>query len=315
MLTLLESQYRALDMAANNSRLIFEGGAGTGKTLLAVEMARRSAEQDRHVLFTCRSALVLAQVKRGLDQPGVDVIPFDRIPLDAREQYDQVVVDEAQDVVTEGFVDMLESRINGGWEDGRWALFADFNNQQGFENDVGPSERDRVQALGKPAMIRLNDNCRNTRQILSATQAATGADLGVSVAGSGPEVEFFVAKSHQSALERLKAVLDRLEQEGVDAGNTLLISTQPLERSLFAGLPAQYMARIDQISEKSLTEGRLSRYLFGSTRDVKGLESRCAVLVDIGFETPGTIPHLYVGMSRARAVLFVIADHAEQSQR
>src|SRR5690606_9437025 len=65
---LTATQYRALDASARNERLIFEGGAGTGKTMLAAEMCRRHAADGRSVLFTCRSETLAGFVRA---QPGM----------------------------------------------------------------------------------------------------------------------------------------------------------------------------------------------------------------------------------------------------
>jgi len=48
-----EEQFAALDAMDRNPRVIFDGPAGTGKTLLAIEAARRAAVAGRRVLFLC----------------------------------------------------------------------------------------------------------------------------------------------------------------------------------------------------------------------------------------------------------------------
>ena len=56
-------QYRALDQMESNPRLIFSGGAGTGKTMLAVEKARRAAFNGQHVLLLCYNKLLGAKLR------------------------------------------------------------------------------------------------------------------------------------------------------------------------------------------------------------------------------------------------------------
>jgi hypothetical protein len=53
LIALTEEQYDYLDIAATNSRSLVIGAAGTGKTLLALEHARREAEAGRTVLLLC----------------------------------------------------------------------------------------------------------------------------------------------------------------------------------------------------------------------------------------------------------------------
>lgn len=58
LLGLTEEQYVRLDELQDNPRCLFEGAAGTGKTLLALEFARRSAHADRHTLLVCFNKLL-----------------------------------------------------------------------------------------------------------------------------------------------------------------------------------------------------------------------------------------------------------------
>lgn len=55
LLRLTEEQYRALDEMAYNDRVIFEGPAGTGKTLLAIEATRRALDSGERVLLVCHN--------------------------------------------------------------------------------------------------------------------------------------------------------------------------------------------------------------------------------------------------------------------
>ena len=58
MIRLAAQQYTILDGLAKNPRMVIEGSAGTGKTLLAMECARRHAAQGRRVLFVCFNRLL-----------------------------------------------------------------------------------------------------------------------------------------------------------------------------------------------------------------------------------------------------------------
>jgi hypothetical protein len=53
LLSLTQEQYYVLDLFAGNPRCLFEGAAGTGKTLLALEFARRTALAGDRVLLIC----------------------------------------------------------------------------------------------------------------------------------------------------------------------------------------------------------------------------------------------------------------------
>lgn len=76
---LTEDQYRCLDQLQGNSRCLFEGGAGTGKTLLALEFARREASTGKRVLVICFNKMLgqwLASVRDEMLPDSVEVGSF-----------------------------------------------------------------------------------------------------------------------------------------------------------------------------------------------------------------------------------------------
>lgn len=58
LLGLTEEQYERLDNLEDNARCLFEGAAGTGKTLLALEYARRADRDGSKVLLVCFNRLL-----------------------------------------------------------------------------------------------------------------------------------------------------------------------------------------------------------------------------------------------------------------
>lgn len=58
-----DEQFRALDQMSENNKVIFSGAAGTGKTLLAVESAKRLLFQHKKVLFLCFNRLLGSRLK------------------------------------------------------------------------------------------------------------------------------------------------------------------------------------------------------------------------------------------------------------
>lgn len=59
-----EEQFRALDHMESNPRTIFTGAAGTGKTLLALEKAKRSFHNKQKTLFLCFNRLLGARIAK-----------------------------------------------------------------------------------------------------------------------------------------------------------------------------------------------------------------------------------------------------------
>lgn len=58
IIRLTEEQYERLDQLRDNPRCLFEGPAGTGKTMLALENSRRADKDGAKVLFVCFNRLL-----------------------------------------------------------------------------------------------------------------------------------------------------------------------------------------------------------------------------------------------------------------
>lgn len=63
---LTDEQYNCLDALENNDRCLFNGGGGTGKTMIAAEYARREVEKGRNVGFFCYNKLLALQIEKNL---------------------------------------------------------------------------------------------------------------------------------------------------------------------------------------------------------------------------------------------------------
>lgn len=66
LLRLTQDQYAILDGLERNPRLVIEGAAGTGKTLIALEAARREAARGRKVLFLCYNKFLAYWIQQNL---------------------------------------------------------------------------------------------------------------------------------------------------------------------------------------------------------------------------------------------------------
>jgi Cdc6-like AAA superfamily ATPase len=58
LIRLTQGQFEVLDLLAENDQCLFEGAAGTGKTMLALEYARRSSEKGNKTLLICFNRLL-----------------------------------------------------------------------------------------------------------------------------------------------------------------------------------------------------------------------------------------------------------------
>ena len=305
--SLTRKQYGAIDARLRNDRVLYEGGAGTGKTMLAVELARRSSADGKKVLLTCHSPFVAHHVSRlpGMDQ--VDVRPFSALAQVAGPA-DVLVVDEAQDLINMDALGLLEGTLTGGFMDGCWYLFLDSNNQKGL---VGSYEPDAMAYLesARPAVYTLTDNCRNTATIVEHVQDSLGADVGVSTAGSGPAVEVRRYETPERGAALVAETLRGLEEQGISANEIMLLSTGSFYASLFSGLTNRWRQRIDVVDAETWQSRARTRLGFATVADFKGLESPFVLLADVLSPTQPSAERssAYVGMTRARIGLTLFA--------
>ena len=158
-----------MEALAGNERVIVSGAAGTGKTLLALNETTRLAEQGRSVLLTCSAPGLAEDLAQRVD-PGVVVRPFGcSVP---RVAFDALVVDEGQDLLTDGSaLDTLDRVLDGGLAHGTWRFFHDPN--QALFGSPAPGALDRLEDSGATRAV-LTVNCRNTKRTIEVIRLLSG---------------------------------------------------------------------------------------------------------------------------------------------
>ncbi|MFJ5989258.1 NERD domain-containing protein [Lentzea sp. NPDC092896] len=313
MLRLTDEQFSRLDLISEEPRVICSGGAGTGKTFLAAEVARRQALLGRRVLFVCRSEVLASYAGGMLAGASVDVMPLSGLSI--TEPYEVLVVDEAQDLMTFEALEVLEKAVVGGWADGRWVMFLDQNRQAHLYGDFDPDALQYVQSFG-PVKPRLRFNCRNTREIAFQTRVCTGADIGVSTAGTGPEVTFASVGDRQAETAALEAHIRMLKEHEVLPGHISIVSVRgDWETSAAARLRDARRGRISRLSPELAATWPTQRMSWASVLDIKGLENRFVCVIDVdSVESEAEIDLLYVALSRPRAGLWVATNQSVDDQ-
>ncbi|GAU67833.1 hypothetical protein SSP35_05_04000 [Streptomyces sp. NBRC 110611] len=300
---LTNEQLIRLDELETNPRLIWTGGAGTGKTFLAAEAARRKSAHGS-VLFTCSSITLTAHMDRILTDDAITVLPFERLDEVRNRSFDHLIVDEAQDLMTFARLGTLEELVPGGLAEGRWIFMLDQNNQvlapEAYDHDAWEYLRSLGSVCGP-----MRRNCRNTVQIVKQVRFYTGADLGVASAGEGEPVRFADVHDAQEEATVLDAYVNELVQEGVSPRDITLLSASGDWGTSSAHL-SQRASRIEQFTDVVGTARTKHRLTWSSVSDFKGHENHVVCLIDLEPEhLDGRLDALYVAWTRARAQLWV----------
>jgi hypothetical protein len=314
---LTNEQFEVLDGIEENDRILCTGGAGTGKSFLAIETARRETAKGKNTIIACHSSTFASFIKSKVSKENITIADYESINilLANRTLFDSLIVDEAQDFLTGDKLSLLGQLLHGGLSQGRWRMFLDPNNQSGLNE---PIEINLLEDLKKVAAKQLlTRNCRNTKEIVLQTQLLTAADIGVAlIEGNGPPVDIidiFDQKSTAAALE--KRINDWLEED-VSPGHITILSPLKFEDSAVRLMSPKYIGMITTFDKKAASLWPLRTITYSTIINFKGLENRCIAIVDIeSFSaSPKDVATLYVAMTRAHAGLWLAVPQTQRNK-
>jgi len=302
---LTTEQYRVISFVDGNPRLICEGGAGTGKSFIALEIARRRRDSGQSVLLTAKNPPLLAFLSQQPDLDGIDLIAYDEVRLSGR-RWDYVIIDEAQDVLIKGNPLGLDDWVLKGVSEGSWMVCVDPATQTGFYGDFDVGQYSDL--LDKSAKLTLRDNCRNTGNIVTQMGMVLGREAESGLLSAGPPVLWTPPLEDISAEARaLEAFLRKvLIQQGFDQHDVTILELNSDPR-LLSHLPKALARNIQRIDSETVAQWPFRGIGLSDVRSFKGLESNVICLV--GARGLGSVEEvrnmLYVAMSRARALLWI----------
>ena len=301
------NQLDVLDAALENERLLVLGGAGTGKTFVAAELARRRrAEHPDETIAICVPWPPAALPYGTANDLGADVL----IGEDADPgTYDFVIMDEAQDFMTASGIEYLDRVVSGGLNAGSWAAFIDANAQRGIRRAFDQAAFDLVME-SRPTRLVLRRNLRNSHEIVAYVADTTGADIGIPGGGHGPDVSLTLLEHEDDFPARARAVLEALRREAVLPRDVVVLTwLDPGTAALQIGDDPWTLRAVTKPEDLLAVDGIVR---VCHPRDFQGLEANHVV---IGPVPAGTSQQerseTYVGITRSRADLrFLITNEA-----
>lgn len=311
------------------NRVQVRGGAGSGKTVLALTQARQLSRgrgdlEAKRVALICCSLGLAAYFKRVVDTwdrkhrpafvgtfaelgrswgaPDGTQDPSDpwqnETPALMRElaagltrgqQFDAVILDEGQD-----FADSWWAPIMGALKDeetGGLFVYSDENQRI-------------IQRFGAPPVplvpLILDHNLRNTRQIAETFNPLAPMRM-LLMGGEGPEVQF-VPCTAAEAIETADEQVGRLIAAGWKPHEVMLLTTGNSH-------PTQIERGSSSDPERYWHSFWADDVFYGQVLGCKGLERRAVVLcVNEDTAADWSRERLYVGLSRATDQLIVVGD-------
>ena len=316
-----------LDVLYHYPQVRILGGAGTGKTFIAMKKATRDIRARKEVLFLCCNKELSGFVREKLGQSehlsfrtyeelmretigdAYESAPvnengnkncFDLVDRNNPKKYDSIIVDEGQDFDADmGLTVRLFLK-----DEAASSLYVFYDiNQNVFEYKV-----ENAFAIDYPPFI-LRYNIRNTGCIYKCAVDTTGLGgdtIANQLLGVEPDIRHY--NSVLQAIKGLSNIVTQLtKKEYVGTRSIVILSDESYDKSVLA---TENRVGAYDISFKDLKEIKDTEICFKTAEEFKGLEAD--VIIYLKNDYPG-IPRNeiekrreYVALTRARYYLYVL---------
>jgi hypothetical protein len=324
LLALDAEQLGALDAVAENPRVFVSGGPGSGKTVLAVELARRWRAAGRRPLLLCFTRALATELRESglvawtvrelaaevLGRAGVALeagappeawspATWNEVPLRAAAalpasplEHDAVIVDEAQDLAPDDWA-FVRAVAGAG------PLWSFGDASQAFWSD-----RREIPADVRPFVFALKSRYRCPKGLAAFADGYRPEPAPP----PGPVEGLRVLTSDPDALEaRCDAVVERLVREGVAPHQIAVLSlggrtrTRVGRAAVIGGVEA--VRADDPEAHARLVSDTFLRF--------KGLERPWIVVTELGLGAESYDVRMHIALSRATVGCLVIATEEE----
>lgn len=336
LVRLTSEQAQLMQALSLNKHLLIEGNAGTGKTLLAVDFAKKKAASRKKVLFLTYNKnlannvirqvdtienlkvinihalfgeYVAVDVKKMQENPNVyfsEILPeifYEYLSELSDEElekikYDLIIMDEGQDILKPLYLYSLDTLLRGGFANGDWAVFYDEK-----QNIYNPDYNDGMEILRgyNCTEFKLFVNCRNTVQIGTYSSKISGIDLGEFIRENGEEVQNISYEDDDDFKKKITGILKNLRKEKVDIRDIVFLAPKKYKNSKVA----QAGIEVNEIGDNFDSSKELPVY--ATIQGFKGLDSKIVILTDVEYIRKENLSSfLYIAGTRARTLLYIV---------
>lgn len=320
---MLSEQIALLNYLEEQHEAIINGMAGTGKTVMAIEKAKRHADKNEKVLFLCYNYYLKEYLKNNYANQYIDYYTIDGLTCDMCKiskadysilkdyltetyinssfPYKHIIIDEGQDFGKSdldevNIIELLKENVLHN-DDGTFYMFYD-KNQMIQSKDAPNYIKDA------DCKLTLYKNCRNTINIARTSLRLLGSDKAPTmyegaIYGESPRMYF--CNDRVDSINKLNQIIDEINEQAIK--NIQILTCKTEETSILKDdcLGGNYFYKSKKIP-------------FTTCRKFKGLEAEVVILVDVDKSIYEQEMELisYVGSSRAKFELNIIANISEE---
>lgn len=333
-------QFALLEFTRYNNRCLIQGSAGTGKTIMALELLQRKVKEGAIVGLFCYNNQLgekLHSLSRNIIRgearikycgtfhsyismktlcklpSNVEELPkyySEDLPIEFiianenlcdEDKLDYLIVDESQDLISPYYLEVFDLILKGGIKHGDWTMFGDFSNQAIYLNNPNESLKLLTSYSHYTLFPTLKINCRNTKEIATQNTLLTGAEVPEFTSRNYSGNHVVCKYPIRTARgEVLRGILHDIEKRGIPFHKVSLLSPKKFENSSESDDP--YITRL-------ITKGLKTSTIQG----YKGLENMIIILHDFDEVTSEHMQRLlYIGISRAKHELYIVLDKSHE---
>lgn len=309
-LQLTQEQKKVLDFISDQGNASIQGGAGTGKTFIAVEQAKRFSDYGE-VLFLCFNRYLYKHLENNCFHKNVEYLNIhtfinrfssDNIlsneellkvlkTIDFSElNYKFIIIDEAQD-----FDNKILSLIVEKATESNIRCFVFYDKNQLLYSDKMPAILNDFECK-----LTLNKNCRNTFKILSTTNSPMNLPIRTDeycIEGIMPRL--YISTDKDKIVDKIGESINNYLSNGYKLDDIVILTLNTEDSSI--------LSSISKINNYDISHEKIEgKILFTTAKKFKGLESNIVILVDFNSDVIATdeLTRLfYVSTSRARQLL------------
>ena len=343
-----EEQYSILDGLSEYPRIIVKGLAGTGKTFLAMEQSRRKSFENKKVLFLCFNRLLMQNLynqitkDRNISIYNIDKFIYEMLVnnnvknkfLTIEEmrrflisninfltvpEFEYLIIDEAQDILSNQFMTMFNKLLSGGIEEGSWSFFLDdyvqdelFAKKEELNNIINDLKNNSI-------VYNLSINCRNSRFLGDKMKDYTSLPIPkfFKYVGNKNNLQIIYTTS-DSFVAHISDIIMQLLKDGITPNLITILS--PIKnfeflKKVYPNVRNTLETFIDlsnfsaDIKKERFYIVRNRCISYSTIQAFKGLENEIIILCNINnVDSIYDKAILYTGMSRTKSKLIIFID-------
>ncbi|MGJ8723935.1 MAG: NERD domain-containing protein [Roseibacillus sp.] len=338
-----EQQLEILEDLELNERTAVMGYAGTGKTIIATEFAKRMSNSGKRVLLLFYNRMVANSVRYGLGRESpIDCATFHslaRREIEASEKswwkanvkkddpefwetevplkmlevlesktpaYDTIIVDEGQDFKAEWFETLERLLVRN--DSSRCVVFYDDN------QDIFGRWNNLPWEPNTYTRKRLKKNCRNTKAIIDYLNLVIPSEMiGFANSPAGQPVLLKEPPNQNEESKLIKNDIALFLKEGVEPGKIVILINDSLAESAVSSIQKIGRHAVEWMGRTYRRDSSVIQVT--NIENFKGLEADVLLISGLTPQDAKTAPEkLYTQASRARLYLSIYCSASDKPE-